>query len=140
MIKVSRALTAIVLASTFSIGGASAASAGQQTPAGADSWSQCESGDWCMWDYDNAGGDVYFDLNAVKYNPNLADPGYGWNDRANSVANMSSKYVCVFWDKDLGGSYVRVAPNSRVNLPVTWKNRVSSYRSLPAGISSCVFD
>lgn len=140
MSRISRAVTALVLAGTFSIGGASAAWAGPQSPAGADGWDQCESGDWCMWDYDNAGGDVYFDLNAVKYNPNLAAPGYGWNDRANSVSNRSTKYVCVFWDKDLGGNYVRIAPNSRVNLPASWKNKVSSYRSLPAGISSCVFD
>lgn len=140
MIKVTRGLSAIVLAGTFTIGSAAAASAGQHSPAGADSWAQCESGDWCMWDNNNAGGDVYFDTNAVKYNSNLAAPGYGWNDRANSVANMTTRYICVYWDKDYSGNYVRVSPNGRVNLPASWRNQVSSYRQLPAGISSCVFD
>lgn len=142
MSRAVRALAATVAlaAGPLTIGGAGAARAAQVSAAGAADWAHCESGDWCMWDHDNAGGDVYYDSTSVKHNPNLAAPGYGWNDRVSSVANMTTRNICVYWDKDYAGNSVRISPGGRVNLPVSWRNQVTSYRQLPAGISSCVFD
>ncbi len=136
MNRVSGALGTVTLTAVLLSGGTAAAV--QQSPAGPDAWSDCPRATWCMWDGNNAVGDIYTDSNEPKYNENLTD--YGWNDRANSVVNNSTRNICVYWDKGYGGNYVRIAAGAKVNLPVSWRNRVSSYRQLPAGISSCVYD
>ncbi len=136
MAGISTAFGAVALAGAFSLGGVASASADPQViqslPA---SWSQCDPGEFCMWDRINASGDVYFGL---PQNDDLRP--YDWNDKADSVANMTSRNICVFWDINFGGNYVRIPPNGRVNLPVSWRNKVSSYQQLPSGISNCRWD
>ncbi|MFD9789508.1 peptidase inhibitor family I36 protein [Streptomyces sp. NPDC059070] len=136
MNRASQTLATGMLTAVLLSGGAAAAD--QQTPAGPHAWSDCPRVTWCMWDGDNAVGDIYSDSNEPKYNPDLTE--YGWNDRANSVVNNSTRNICVYWDKNYGGNYVRIAAGGKVNLPVSWRNRVSSYRQLPSGVSSCVYD
>lgn len=134
-----RGIGVIAAAVVVTTGGAAVASAAPESPAGIE-WSNCKSGQWCMWDAINGSGTGYVAYDSPA-DDNLAVPDQGWNDRADSVWNRTPRVICVYWDKDFGGSYIRIPANSaQTNLPVSWRNKVSSYRTIPNGVSSCVYE
>lgn len=140
MNRFGQAIGVIATAGALTVGGSVVASAAPASPVGVDAWSNCKSGQWCMWDAINGGGPGYVAYDTPA-DDNLADPDQGWNDRADSVWNRTPRVICVYWDKDFGGNYIRIPANgAQTNLPVSWRNRVSSYRTIPNGVSSCVYD
>lgn len=56
------------------------------------------------------------------------------------MANRTSRAICVYWDKDFSGGSIRYNAGAQATLPVSWKNKVSSYRTIPNGVTSCNYE
>jgi hypothetical protein len=135
--RFTQAIGAAALAGVFTVSGSVVASAAPESP---DAWSDCPSAYWCMWDRINGSGTVYL-AHGTPFDDNLASPDVGTNDWADSVWNRTPRAICVYWDKDYSGSSIRFPGNgARSNLPVSWRNRVSSYRTIPNGVTSCNYE
>lgn len=134
--RFTQAVGAVALAGAFTVSGAVVASA---SPAGTDAYSDCKSGQWCMWDGDGGTGTGYVAYNSPSAE-DLSIPYHGFNDRANSIWNRTSRAICVYWDKDFGGGSIRYNAGVQATLPVSWKNKVSSYRTIPNGVTSCNYE
>jgi hypothetical protein len=94
------------------------------------------SGSITFWD-DRGYSDRFVDFTAGEFSRDLDDLGF--EDKASSFVNKTSKYWLVYENKNFGGRALCVRPNSHLsNLnDVSFGDRMSSLREARSAISSC---
>ncbi|MEO3775872.1 peptidase inhibitor family I36 protein [Micromonospora sp. B11E3] len=97
------------------------------SPASA-AWSDCQSGQFCIWNPINFDGWDYIRPTGLTSTQNSNFTSVAFNDVASSAVNKSSSRWCLYEHANKGGNYLVFPPNTQISdfRAYGWNDRASS--------------